>query len=35
MGSRGILTLEKICKDAGIETIEEPIEKVVLAKLGK
>ncbi len=34
MGSRGILTLEKICKDAGIETLEEPIEEVIKV-LGK
>lgn len=34
MGSRGVLTLEKICKDAGIDTIEEPllIEKTILRK---
>jgi len=34
MGSRGILTLEQICKDAGIQTIEEPlvIEETILGK---
>jgi len=34
MGSRGVLTLEKICKDAGIETIEEPmlIKQTILRK---
>jgi len=34
MGSRGILTLEQICKDAGIQTIEEPlvIKEQILGK---
>jgi len=32
MGNRGVTTLEKICKEAGIDTIEEGLVKPILSK---